>query len=385
MSNTLNFEPSDELTFLAGLLTERPVESFARQLDAGEILALIEHHRIEVNLSHRLDDLKLVLDQEVFPLLQTKIKKAVAQQLLLTRTLRDLILAFQQEGIRVLPLKGPLLSQYLFGNYTSRGSKDLDILVAVEDVLKVHALLVELGFVSVDYDVSKMSKLQYRALVGTHKEATYIHFESGVNVELHWRFFDDPTLLTIDFDELWSHSDKVQFMNIELNCMSQQHMHLYLTMHGMFSKYNRMKWLIDFYFSCKKNLELRTWEALIQQFRLWQCDHALVVSANVCHHVFGGELPEGVAKEYQANRSSYDYLVKVILMRYKRHDVALGSFHIVKYRFALQGYSLASLRWTFRHFWFRPLEWPASASNLRWIMLVLFRPVTAALERFRPS
>jgi hypothetical protein len=64
----------------------------------------------------------------------------------LTSELEGLLEQFSLHSLEVLPLKGPLLAQVLYGSPGLRRSDDLDLLVQRQDFCKAQSLLIDLGF-----------------------------------------------------------------------------------------------------------------------------------------------------------------------------------------------------------------------------------------------
>jgi Uncharacterised nucleotidyltransferase len=61
--------------------------------------------------------------------------------------LKNVLRAFNQSQLRVVPLKGPFLAERLYGNAALRISRDLDLLVSKADLAKAEAVLTAIGFI----------------------------------------------------------------------------------------------------------------------------------------------------------------------------------------------------------------------------------------------
>jgi hypothetical protein len=61
--------------------------------------------------------------------------------------LQGALRALHEAGIKVVPLKGPLLAEQIYGSATLRTSRDLDLLVSQADIARAVAVLVAIGFV----------------------------------------------------------------------------------------------------------------------------------------------------------------------------------------------------------------------------------------------
>jgi len=63
-----------------------------------------------------------------------------------TSELRGILQAFAAAAILVIPLKGPMLAERIYGGINLRGSRDLDLLVSPPDTGSASSLLEKLGF-----------------------------------------------------------------------------------------------------------------------------------------------------------------------------------------------------------------------------------------------
>lgn len=140
--------------------------------------------------------------------------------------------AFSQAQLALRVLKGPGLSQRLYGDTTVRHSKDLDLLVPVDQLWQACELLQQQGFVLQD---APSLQAENRRLIARHYwHLTLLHSQHQVLVELHWRF--EPVQAP-SREPLWpgqfavNRVDEAEF--------------LYLIHHGSRHHWFRLKWLGD--------------------------------------------------------------------------------------------------------------------------------------------
>lgn len=96
----------------------------------------------------------------------------------------DVVKNLENEGIRVVLLKGLALEHTVYGNRGLRQMSDADLLVAPENALKARDILIREGFVSMP-----MKSPLYRYIVldlGNHLPELH---RGGVSVDLHFRLF----------------------------------------------------------------------------------------------------------------------------------------------------------------------------------------------------
>jgi hypothetical protein len=83
----------------------------------------------------------------------------------------------ERDGIRALPLKGPLLAERLYGDVGLRQSEDIDVLVAVADLERAGRSLGELGYLRAGDGVAREPPALHHTYVSPALPA----------IDLHWR------------------------------------------------------------------------------------------------------------------------------------------------------------------------------------------------------
>lgn len=144
--------------------------------------------------------------------------------------------AFSAAGIRHLGIKGPVLSQQLYGDLAARDSKDLDLLIDPTALQRATDVLNSMGFrdESVHAEDGGSRGNKHRTFVG-----------HGVDVEVHTRLLDVEALLPLSFEALWSRREMVCLGAIAVPALSMLDTILYLSAHGAQHLWFRLKWLED--------------------------------------------------------------------------------------------------------------------------------------------
>ncbi|MBV8338227.1 MAG: nucleotidyltransferase family protein [Alphaproteobacteria bacterium] len=132
---------------------------------------------------------------------------AAKRGLVQTREISRLSRIFSQAEIRILALKGVVLSAQLFGDAGVRNPRDIDLLADPNEFARAEALLIEAGYRRSGPILSPRQTAAYRRWV---KDTGYLHTAAGINVELHHRLSDNPALIPFDFAALWREREKVQ-------------------------------------------------------------------------------------------------------------------------------------------------------------------------------
>lgn len=133
------------------------------------------------------------------------------------------------DGVTVMPLKGPMLAEALYGDAGLRSSNDLDLLVHERDVPRAEFLLLRGGFQAQEGD-----------------DDSYHHtFQRGdVTVELHFDLAP-PDGLHFNVDDVWSRSIQAEFRSHPVRTMCSEDRAVYLCLHGLKHGFTRLMWIDD--------------------------------------------------------------------------------------------------------------------------------------------
>jgi len=164
--------------------------------------------------------------------------EAVTQCLLLASVLK----AFNGAGIPVMPLKGQLLSFDLYGDLGLRQSRDLDLAVAEEDLLKAIACLETMGWIPDPSTWFPLTPRQWASVLQHEYHLEFVHSQTGCLLELHWRDrWETPDATR----SRWNRSIPSVWQGCSIRLMSREDRTLYLCSHGGYHMWFRAKWLGD--------------------------------------------------------------------------------------------------------------------------------------------
>ena len=159
------------------------------------------------------------------------------------REIARLTRLFSQSEIRVMALKGVVLSAQLYGDPALRNPRDIDLLVDPDRFSDAEALLTEAGYRRSGPRLSPRQAVAYRRWI---KDAGYIHAATGILVELHHRLSDNPALIACNFSELWEARQEVDIAGAVVATLPRRFVALYLCAHGAAHCWEELRWLADF-------------------------------------------------------------------------------------------------------------------------------------------
>jgi hypothetical protein len=146
-----------------------------------------------------------------------------------------------ERSIEMIPLKGVLLSQELYGNPAMRNTCDLDLLIKPQNLERADTLLKEAGYRCV-FPESELTRPQMDYLTRGVHHFEYSHDTLQMRIELHWSSYLWTPQQTA---ELWLDSRKIEWMGESVTCLNDDMKVLFLADHGARHKWFCIKWLSD--------------------------------------------------------------------------------------------------------------------------------------------
>jgi hypothetical protein len=211
-------------------------------IDWNEYLRLVHRHRIPALAWAAL---KRVSYMEIPKNVAQSLRKASddCRRLAMSNLfhLSKILKALQFNRIPVLVLKGPLLSQKLYGDPGLRHSKDIDLEVAAEDMQRASRCLQEIGY-RMDKDYELLTPRQWKALQRYEHDLSFFCSNGGPSLELHWRHSWD---LPVDSRYSWDQQPTSEWQGCCYHTMSAVDEVIYLSSHGATHLWFRAKWLGD--------------------------------------------------------------------------------------------------------------------------------------------
>jgi hypothetical protein len=217
-------------------------EAAAAKIDWDAIVAGARRHRVAPLLFGRLQGCSTV-PAPVFAKLKRQAVSALQRSLGQIAEVHRLHEAFAEAGIRILFLKGVVLSAQLYGDGANRDARDIDILVEPQQLGTGAELVERLGYQRHEYARSARQRRHYVRLI---MDVEFRHMRTGARLELHHRLRDTPSLLPTDFEALWREREEVQLDGGAIPTLPGAFLPVYLCAHGAGHGWERLQWLVDF-------------------------------------------------------------------------------------------------------------------------------------------
>ncbi|MCR8635383.1 nucleotidyltransferase family protein [Paenibacillus radicis (ex Xue et al. 2023)] len=231
-------------------------------IDWGQFLQLARHHRVHPIVYTALKGAdKSWIPSSVVEALRMDYQKSTFQMLHLSGEMEQLSKLFTEHKIQSMVLKGPILSQDLYGDVSLRTSRDLDILIPIDDLDNAEALLLKLGYDKLVEFSTILNDWRWR-----HHHITFIHPVKGVTVEIHWRLNPGPAKEP-SFHELWERRRLSPLTSFPVYFLGKEDLFFYLASHGARHGWSRLRWLADMDRIAKQKLDWGKINCLMQQYK----------------------------------------------------------------------------------------------------------------------
>jgi hypothetical protein len=203
------------------------------------------------------------------------------QNLLLSTELLELLRLFEDAGVRMIPIKGPLLAMAVYGTLEVRPFNDLDLLVSEADVPAACELLLSRGYVAGWSDSDWERKFEHR--------------DRGIYIDLHHRLAPSHFPAPASFEVMWQDRRPVRFLNTTVLAMAPEHLLLCLGVdlaRDCLHRKPRMLQICDVAELSRAHPQL-DWERVRALARAAGGERILLLALELARGLLGAELPQG--------------------------------------------------------------------------------------------
>lgn len=279
-------------------------------IDWDKFLELAFHHRVYSFIYPKMKEMdKGLIPAHVLQTLHQYFKMNTFQMLYLSAEMEKISKLFSENQIRLLFLKGPVLAADLYGDISLRASKDLDVLVPIGDLERVHTLLLKQGYVKEEDFSTVLNEWKWR-----RHHVTYSHPEKGIELEIHWRLHPGPCKEP-RFNELWERRRVSSITSYPVYFLGREDLFSFLVVHGTRHGWSRLRWLTDIDQIVRQGLD---WKSLSKLLKKYQCMHlagqALTLSSQLLGTPMAGDMLALALRKYSGElaQSAIFYLENMV-------------------------------------------------------------------------
>lgn len=202
--------------------------------------------------------------------------------------LRGIVACLKNDGIRCIPLKGPVLMLASYKKIGLRQFDDLDLLVAPTDVRGAVASLAKIGYSGWSIDEQWLA-----SHLNTESEHGIGCAERGFHIDLHWGMGRKYFTVPFDFDELWSRTTRTKLIGSPVPNLCPEDLVLYLCYHGGRHLFGRLSWVCDVAATVAAHPELN-WDTLMVRATEMGARRLTLVGLSLARGMFHLRIPDSV-------------------------------------------------------------------------------------------
>lgn len=243
------------------------------------------------------------LPARVLETLQQRSQIVARRNLRLLGAVANLSSALQDEGIRAIPYRGPVIASHLYGDVGRREFRDVDLLVSRRDIPAIKSILEDRGFepVYVDDSVTELTPTQEWAYRRVEREYTFYRERDDLEVELHWRVLSRHFPTAFDLETVWDRRSTTTIAGTDVPVFGPEDRVLACCIHGSRHRWERLHWSVDV--AVALETQSVDWDVILERARRHNCRRLLLLGLAVTDWLYDVPLPDRVRRLIAADQS----------------------------------------------------------------------------------
>lgn len=287
---------NDLLSYVLSLLKDDPIHAPRESIaEWSELLSILRSHWILPLLYWyvgRLPD-EFRPPKPIVDRMRTAFQWSRTRCFHLERQLREIMAAFNDEGVSILVLKGPALGGTVYPDPALRPASDLDLLVLPDQMVRSRAILENLGY--------KCEAKLFDAEETLYKNEKFVHLDNSRNyraTELHWQLH---TFLGIrqeaQTEELFDRAIKVESSSLTFEALNPIDALIHTAINNAYGHDDAMRliWIYDIKMLALRLAAPDDWKLLQERCVAWRARLAVELSFEMAKAWLGLQLPRGFA------------------------------------------------------------------------------------------
>jgi hypothetical protein len=259
------------------------------EADWDDLLQQSDRHKITPLFYHRLRTFHpdIPIPPDVIGKLRQAYLDNAARNERLYHNLSKVLKILRRDSIPVIALKGAHLAELVYGNRALRFMSDLDLLVRKDDLMKVDALLLEMGCTPTE---------QNRIVGKDNNEFVYLMPKRDVSLEIHWSILSSVFPFAIDTDGQWARSKPAIIAGVDASVLCPEDLLLHLCLHaGCTHGFEPgLKLFCDISEILQHNGGSLDWGLVQRRTREWGIGKCVYLTLKLTSELLGVALPEGL-------------------------------------------------------------------------------------------
>jgi hypothetical protein len=265
-------------------------------MDWERLVQLADHHGLVPLVFRRLSAEMDASRSPGLEVLRQHDNANAHRTLWLTLELLNIHRHLQARGLEVLPYKGPVLAEALYGNVALRQFSDLDLLIRSDDVRTIKAALAELGY----EPGLRLAQAAERDYLKSGYEYTFDGARGRNLLEIKWQILPRFYAIGFDVNDFFERAILVTIEGQKLRTLCDQDLMLVLCVHAAKHAWKQISWLCDIVQLARSHA--LDWVAL--QAKAENLGVARIVSVTflLAHKLLGTALPAQLGIEIEKDR-----------------------------------------------------------------------------------
>lgn len=282
------------------------IENIVPQIkDWDKFINLSYSHGVFPLVYHTLKEFQDQTSIQVLAKLKSINLDIAKQNMLMTSELLKVMKLLEENGIKAIAFKGPVLSQMAYGDITLRQYVDLDILIDEIDLERTSELLQKNNYKEL-YDLQDYQKENLKNLV---HDRSFINKTNGINIELHWTLSSSEFFIDLEGLNYLENVEKSNLNTQEINVLSLEILFIYLCIHGNKHMWERIEWLVDLVLLIKKeNIDL---EKVLNLSKKIDAERVVLSSILICEKIFSINFHLNIHDNTSLQKVVVKYLTKL--------------------------------------------------------------------------
>ncbi|MEI9889036.1 MAG: nucleotidyltransferase family protein [Rhizomicrobium sp.] len=217
--------------------------------------------------------------------------------------------AFDRASIAATFVKGTALDLLAYNKIGIKYAWDIDLLIMPRDVRRASDVLAAAGYKRIK-PPTNFAEDRFDAWIGFAYDSLFLNERNNAYLELHWRLFSNPSLMS-GVTAASSSRQVAVASGRSLRTLGDDDLFSYLCMHGAQHAWSRLKWLADLaaWLSTKEAGEI---ERLYRKSRENGVGRAAAQALLLCAQLFALPMPQDFLAELKADRATR-WLVAIAL------------------------------------------------------------------------
>lgn len=197
---------------------------------------------------------------------------------------------FSEHGVKNVPYKGVILSQFLFGDYISRETADIDFLTDAVYFSKAYDILAADGYKPRYYNPD----FERQFLRTSHELLFSKTTPSGtMQVEIHWAATNQMMHIPLPNGHIFQNLDTINLLGRDTPILNlENHFLVLLVHHGVNDIWRTLRHSLDVSLFLEKYSSAIDWDTFREATSKYKIRHTTAAGFLVSHQLFGTSIPK---------------------------------------------------------------------------------------------